>query len=44
MILLYPKTTFALVGRKKAAFMGQTCIKNVGYQLKNGMIKEVILK
>ena len=68
LILLCPKTTFALVGTDraefrdreltgsmsygegciemigKAAFTGQTCIKNVGYQLKNGMIKEVILK
>lgn len=70
LILLCPKTTFALLGTGKAELIdhkimqenekricgyaetciqmkgkiklaGQTCIKNLGYQIKNGMLKEV---
>lgn len=68
MMLLCPKTTFALLGTEKAElkdrklsgpmsygegciemigkakFAGQMCIKNIGYQLENGLFKEVILK
>lgn len=68
LMLLCPKTTFALLGTEKAElkdrklagpmsygegciemigkakFAGQMCIKNVGYQLENGLFKEVILK
>ncbi len=68
MILLCPKTTFALFGTGKARFRdhklsgamaygegciemigkvkfaGQMCIKNVGYQLENGVFKEVVLE
>lgn len=67
MILLCPKTTFALLGTGKASFRdlklsgsmsygegciemigrariaGQMCIKNVGYQLENAVLKEVVL-
>ena len=67
MILLCPKTTFALLGTEKASFRehklsrpmaygegciemtgkvkiaGQMCIKNVGYQLENAVLKEVVL-
>lgn len=67
MILLCPKTTFALLGTGKASFRdiklsgpmtygegcielrgrvkiaGQTCIKNIGYQLENAVFKEVAL-
>lgn len=68
LMLLCPKTTFALLGTEKAElkdrklsgpmsygegciemigkakFAGQMCIKNVGYQLENGLFKEVKLK
>lgn len=68
MMLLCPKTTFALLGTEKAElkdrklsgpmsygegciemigkakFAGQMCIKNIGYQLENGLFKEVKLK
>ena len=67
MILLCPKTTFALLGTEKASvrehklsrpmaygegciemtgkvkIAGQMCIKNVGYQLENAVLKEVVL-
>ena len=67
MILLCPKTTFALLGTGhgklkdhlteagirygeacirmtgKAKFAGQMCIKNVGYELENGIFKELVL-
>ncbi len=67
MLLLCPKTTFALTGTGKARFRdiklsrpmsygegciemvgkvkvaGQMCIKNGGYQLENGIFKEVVL-
>ncbi|AOY77500.1 uroporphyrinogen decarboxylase family protein [Clostridium formicaceticum] len=66
-VLLCPKTTFALLGTDKAQwedinlgtpmkyseacikvigqakFVGQMCIKNKGYQLKNGIIKTIKL-
>lgn len=68
LILLCPKTTFALLGTDKAelverrlsgamrygegciesigklSIVGQTCIKNIGFQLTKGSIKEVVLK
>lgn len=68
LILLCPKTTFALLGTNHAEFrnhalsaamrygegcieaigeidiVGQTCIKNIGFELKTGNIKEVVLK
>lgn len=68
LILLCPKTTFALLGTDKAELVdvpvsgeisygqgcievihkakivGQQCAKNVGFLLKTGMIKEVVLK
>lgn len=68
LIMLRPKTTFALLGTEKAELVdvpvsgevpygkgcievigkakivGQQCIKNVGYVLKTGTIKEVVLK
>lgn len=67
-ILLCPKTTFALLGTGKAEFVdialsepmkygkgcveaigkakivGQQCVKNIGYELSQGTIKEVRLK
>lgn len=67
-ILLCPKTTFALLGMEKAELVnvplsgpvpygqgcieaigkakivGQQCIKNIGYVLSQGTIKEVVLK
>ena len=68
MIMLCPKTTFALLGTNKAELadvelfepmrytegcievlgkakmVGQQCVKNVGYMLAEGKIKEVVLK
>ena len=68
MIMLCPKTTFALLGTDKAELVevelsgpmrytegciealgkakivGQQCVKNVGYMLAEGKIKEVVLK
>lgn len=68
LIMLCPKTTFALLGTEKAVLedrpisgemsyghgcievigkakiVGQQCVKNVGYMLKMGTIKEVVLK
>lgn len=68
LILLCPKTTFALLGTEKAKFKdvelpgsmnygdacismigkakfaGQMCAKNIGYQLRNGIFKAVILQ
>lgn len=68
LILLCPKTTFALLGTGKAQFkdlqlsepmaygegciemigkakfVGQMCIKNVGYRLENAILKEVVLR
>lgn len=68
LIMLCPKTTFALLGTDhaelvdvpvsgeipygqgcievigKAKIVGQQCVKNVGYMLKMGTIKEVVLK
>lgn len=67
-VLLCPKTTFALLGTEKAEFvdvklpepmrygeacawmvgktkfLGQMCVKNIQYTLKNGIIKSVKLK
>lgn len=68
LIVLCPKTTFALLGTNHAKFrehalpgvmrygegcirsigeidiVGQTCIKNLGFELKTGNIKEVVLQ
>ena len=68
MLLLCPKTTFALLGTEKAVLKdvplsapmrfgpaclemlgkvrigGQMCIKNIEYELKNGLFKEVVLQ
>ncbi|MDO4474699.1 MAG: uroporphyrinogen decarboxylase family protein [Eubacteriales bacterium] len=68
MILLCPKTTFALLGTEKAVFRdiplnermlyseacmkqlgkvkfgGMMCVKNVRYEIGNGVFKEVVLK
>ena len=68
MLLLCPKTTFALLGTEKAILKdvplsapmrfgpaclemlgkvrigGQMCIKNIEYELKNGLFKEVVLQ
>lgn len=68
LILLCPKTTYALLGTDKIelkdrplsgimrygegciesigklAIVGQTCIKNIGFELKKGIIKEVVLQ
>lgn len=67
LILLCPKTTFALLGTQKAtlqkyplsgsmkygeackevvgkiAIVGETCIKNTGYQMDGGFIREVVI-
>ena len=68
LLMLCPKTTYALLGTEYAEFreyslsgpmsygegcveaigkidiVGQTCMKNAGLKLKNGKIKEVVLK
>lgn len=68
LVLLCPKTTFALIGTEKAEFedvqlsgsmsygegcievigktrfAGQTCIKNIGHKLGNGILKAIKLK
>lgn len=68
LILMCPKTAFALLGTEKAEFedrklsgpmnygeaciemigkakfAGQMCIKNIGYQLENGIFKAVVLR